>query len=900
MKRALASLVLLSVASGPSVLVAQSPGPPGDLPPQAAAHVPDVRGPSHRDISPPLRDLPPLSLASTSRFRSKRWARLPRNIRSAARIATDPAVQTSPGTPNTPSTSTNFEGLSSDGQAGSVGVVLPPDTNADVGPNHIVQWVNLTFAVYNKSTGALMYGPAAGNTLWQGVGGACQDSNDGDPIVLYDRLADRWLMSQLAVPNFPDGPFYQCLAVSKTGDPLGQYYRYVFVISDTYLNDYPKFGIWPDGYYMAVNHFYCYDWLPPFGLIACDWAGQGAYAFERDKMLQGLGAQMVGFRLPTSNLGGMLPSHLQGATLPPLGAGNYFVQVDDDAWLQQSDPWGPDADRLQIWEFKPNWADAFTSTFTQVAVLATEPFDSNMCGYQTNCIPQPGVDVIGQPSPGVDALADRLMYRLQYRNFGSYQTLVTNHTVDVNGNDHAGIRWYELRNTGGGWAIQQQSTYAPADGDHRWMASAAMDGSGNIALGFSVSSLTTSPSIRYVGRDAADPPNEMGTEGSIVAGTGYQLHSAGRWGDYASMSVDPTDDCTFWFTTEYYQDVDIWYGANWQTRIASFKFASCGTPLPSLSIDDVTVTEGNGGTKDVVFTVTLSAPSSEQVTVQYATANGTATAGSDYTATSGMLTFTPNQQSQTITVQVNGDATYEANETFFVNLSGATNATIAKAQGVGTITNDDLPTLSINDVAVTEGHSGTVAVNFTVSLLPASNQTVTVAYATASGATSGSATAGSDYAATAGTLSFAPGQTTRTVTVDVLGDTTPEPEEVFYVDLSNPTNATIVDGQGVGTIINDDSPSQASITVKAPNGGETWRINRTRTIQWSSSGVAGAVDVYLSRDAGATWTLLYNDTTNDGAQSWRVTSPATTQARIRVCSGDGSVCDQSNGNFTIK
>jgi hypothetical protein len=602
----------------------------------------------------------------------------------------DPVVQEAPGAASPPSTSQNFEGISSDDQVAALGVVvLPPDTTAGVGPNHIVQWVNISFAVYSK-TGVKLYGPAAGNTLWQGFGGPCETQNDGDPIVRYDRLADRWLMSQLAVPNFPDGPFYQCIAVSKTGDPLGQYYRYAFVISDTLLNDYPKFGVWPDGYYMAVNHFSCYDAIPPLGFISCDWAGQGVYAFQRDLMLQGLPAPMVGFRLDASNLGGMLPSDLDGPP-PPAGTPNHFVQVDDDAWLQPNDPWGPDLDRLQVWAFQVDWASPLSSTFSQATVLQTEPFDSNMCGYSPNCIPQPGVDILGLPSPPVDALADRLMYRLQYRNFGSYQTLVTNHTVDVNGADHAGIRWYELRDSGTGWTIQQQGTYAPADTIHRWMGSIATDQASNMALGFSAGNLTTSPSIRYVGRQAGDSPGQLGVEDSIVHGTGYQLDSSGRWGDYSTMNVDPSDDCTFWYTQEYYQDADIVWGRNWQTRIASFKFANCGTPLTALSVNDVSVTEGDAGTTAATFTVRLAAPSSDTVTVQYATADGIATAGSDYTATSGTLTFDPGETSQPVTVQVTGDATAEANETFLLNLSSPTSATIADGQGVGTIMNDDLP-----------------------------------------------------------------------------------------------------------------------------------------------------------------------------------------------------------------
>ena len=222
----------------------------------------------------------------------------------------------------------------------------------------------------------------------------------------------------------------------------------------------------------------------------------------------------------------------------------------------------------------------------------------------------------------------------------------------------------------------------------------------------------------------------------------------------------------------------------------------------SLSINDVTVTEGNAGTTSAVFTVTLSTATSQTVTVNYATANGTATEGSDYTAASGTLTFAPGVTSQTLTVAVLGDTRNEANETFFVNLSTPSNATIADGQGQGTILNDDaaLPGLSINNVTVTEGNTGTTSAVFTVTLSAASSQTVTVNYATADS----KATAGSDYTATAGTLTFAPGVTSQTITVSVLGDTVKEPTETFYVNLSNATNATIVSGRGRGTILDDD------------------------------------------------------------------------------------------------
>jgi hypothetical protein len=460
------------------------------------------------------------------------------------------AVQDASGGPSVATTGTSFDGL------GNRNGVLPPDTVGVIGPNHFVQMTNLSFAVYDRS-GGVLYGPVNSNTLWSPLGGVCATNNDGDPIVLYDQTADRWLASQFALPNYPRGPFYQCIAVSQTGDPTGAWHLYTYLISDTKLNDYPKFGVWPDGYYMSINQFNC-------KVIGCTWAGQGVVAFERDKMLSGDStARMLSFDLfsTDSSLGGMLPADWNGAIPPPTGAPNNFVQLDDDSW-------GYSPDQLQIWSFHVDWSSTANSSFSLAQTIPTANFDSNLCGYARDCIPQPG-------GVKVDAISDRLMYRLQYRNFGSAQApdqvLVTNHTVDV-GSDHAGVRWYELRNTGSGWSINQQGTYAP-DSDHRWMGSVAMNGAGDIGLGYSVSSTTTYPSIRFTGRLNSDTPGQMTQgEGTIVNGGGSQSHSSGRWGDYSTMSVDPVDDCTFWYTQEYYS---VNSSVGWKTRIGSFKLADC-------------------------------------------------------------------------------------------------------------------------------------------------------------------------------------------------------------------------------------------------------------------------------------------------------------------------------------
>lgn len=467
-------------------------------------------------------------------------------LRSLESAGIDPAIQAYEGILNISEPLVNFDGMN------NVNAVLPPDPIGDVGPDHYVQMINVSFAIYSKN-GTLLYGPANINTLFTGLGGVCETTNRGDPVVLYDDMANRWLMSAFAWADNgtdPVGPYHQCIAISETSDPLGSWYRYDFIISNTKINDYPKFGVWPDGYYLAVNQFT----QPTF-----NWGGQGVAVFERDQMLVGGSAQMVYFDMHEvdATLGAMLPSDADG-TAPPANTPNYYMQFDDDAW-------GYSDDQLQVWEFAVDWDTPGNSTFTKQGELSTFAFDSNLCGYARDCIPQQGT------TQGVDAISDRLMYRLQYRNFGTHESMVVNHTVDV-GSDVAGIRWYELRDTGSGWSIYQQGTYSP-DSTNRWMGSIAMDDKGNIALGYSASSEIEHPSIRYVGRLADDPLGTMSFNEEVMHfGGGAQTHSSARWGDYSMMAVDPEDSCSFWYTTEYYE-TDSSFSFN--TRIGNFKFGDC-------------------------------------------------------------------------------------------------------------------------------------------------------------------------------------------------------------------------------------------------------------------------------------------------------------------------------------
>jgi len=452
----------------------------------------------------------------------------------------------------------NFEGVS------NLNGLYPPDTEGDKGPDHYFQMVNVSFAIYDEN-GNLLYGPADNSTLWDGFIGPWTGTNDGDPIVLYDEFEDRWLASQFAV-NTSDGSQWIVVAISETGDPTGAYYRYAFEF--TYMPDYPKFGIWPDGYYMSLNLFDQNSGYP--------WMGTGAVAMEKDKMLTGdPNAQMILFTTPPNETDpwSMLPCDLDGTNLPPAGSPNYFACLYSDSWDDVTD------DYIEIWEFSADWDTPANSTFGLSETLFVTPYDMDICNaFRGRCMDQPDTDI------KLEGLNNRLMYRLQYRNFGSYQTLVTNHTVDFDGQGHAGIRWYELRKIGS-WSIYQEGTYAP-DMDHRWMGSAAMNGDGSIGLGYSVSSTTTYPSIRFTGRRAADPLGVMTMiEQEVMAGTGSQTGTAARWGDYSMMAIDPVDDVTFWYTQEYIQHTGA---TSWQTRVAAFQIDTDFTP--PAAIDDLTPT----------------------------------------------------------------------------------------------------------------------------------------------------------------------------------------------------------------------------------------------------------------------------------------------------------------------
>ncbi len=526
--------VALLVSLLPGLSLAQEQTNPEPAEPMAQQG-PIVSGPVVPKISPAVRDLPQ-SLPSAEEPREINPLRNffgPGSLEGTDTKILDPLAANGINSGHTPSPLLNFEGI------GDLNQYTPPDTTGDVGPNHYVQMVNVKFAVYDKS-GNLLHGPVDINSLWDGFGGPCENDNSGDPIVLYDDLADRWMITQFAVASGQE----QCVAVSTTSDPLGTYYLYDFPMPA--FPDYPKFGVWPDAYYFGTNTGYPHQYY--------------AHALDRVNMLAGNPATLQSFG---GNDNFLMPADVDGTLPPPAGSPGYFYTFYSNGYPDH--PSG--VDRLAIYEFNVDWNTPANSTFNLVTEIPIAPYNYTVCGFFVqNCVPQPGT------SQRLDTLSYWPMVRWQYRNFGPYESAVGNFTVDLDGTDKAAIRWFELRKQGGNpWSLYQEGTYAP-DNDHHWMGSIAQDGSGNIALGYSVSSNTTRPAIRYATRSKNDPLGTFQAEVSLIEGGGVQT-GANRWGDYSSMTVDPTDQCTFWFTSEYHDVDDAGWG--WNTRIGSFKVPGC-------------------------------------------------------------------------------------------------------------------------------------------------------------------------------------------------------------------------------------------------------------------------------------------------------------------------------------
>jgi hypothetical protein len=464
-----------------------------------------------------------------------------------------------------PSPMANFEGVSNVDNAAVWGFrVNPPDPMGDVGPNHYVELINLVLGIYSKS-GALLAGPTRIGDLWAGFPISDCTDGSGDPVVLYDQFVDRWILSQFTTR----GPiYYNCVAISTTGDPTGTYYRYAFT---TNLNfpDYPKYSVWTDSYVITTREF---GPTVEYGI--------GVYGLEKNKMVNGQPARAVAFYLDGNAPGmlplvgdGLLPADIDGKQKPKNEVPIPLIGTQDDGG-----GYGATFDALNIWELDVKWRSTPTASISLATQLPVASFDSVFPCAPTSrdCLPQPGIT---NPTQYLDILSyrQRPTWRLAYRNFKSYEAMVTNQSVEATPGI-AGVRWYEIRRTDGVYSLYQQGTFAPADNIHRWMGSIAQDRLGNMGLGYSVvNGVDVYPGIRYTGRLNGDPLGQMTLgEGTIINGTGVQRTTNSRWGDYTSMNIDPIDDCTFWYVNEYYTLAgQLSSTAGWQTRIGSFKYPSC-------------------------------------------------------------------------------------------------------------------------------------------------------------------------------------------------------------------------------------------------------------------------------------------------------------------------------------
>ncbi len=557
---------------------------PGAMPALAQAGTPIYHGPPvkpHKVTVDPSKLRPSPSAESATVPEGEPLPTLPPPARAPI---SDPTVQfrqqdqgEAPGIDSLSNPRVNVAGITS--------ASGPPDTVGDIGTSHYVQMVNATsYQVFNKNNGSDASGGAITfGGLWP-AGDPC-NSNLGDPIVVFDHLADRWLLSQFA-RNAAQTNFWMCIAISQTPNPTANTW-FLYTLATPAFPDYPKFGVWPDGYYMS----------------SYESPNLGVYVFDRTNMLLGNAAGF--FRTTIAALGApgvrdtrILPADLDGPA-PPNGTPGYFARTVDG----QQDPGNPN-DRVEIYEARVDWL-ASTFNFNLVNTLAPAAYQMMLCnrsgGGVRDCVPQP------DETDTVDALSNRPMMQLKYRYFGSSEAMVFNQTIDIAGsinallgftpaNEVAGIRWYELRKTGANWAVQQQGTYAPQPNGatteahliHRWMGSTAMDKDGNIGLAYSVVNDDDTdgqelyPGIRYTGRRANDPAGLMPQgervirNGTASQGNGDTTVNPQRWGDYSALSVDPVDDCSFWFTTHL---------ANGVTRIASFSFDTCGPDLSITKVD---------------------------------------------------------------------------------------------------------------------------------------------------------------------------------------------------------------------------------------------------------------------------------------------------------------------------
>ncbi len=720
----------------------------------------------HHDVSPPLRDITP----STTPGRSHPALRDPNARPGPVVHAKDTSGM---GSPRIPSPIANFDGISANGSA-------PPDTQGAAGSTQYMEMANTEIAVYSK-TGSVLLSPRATNTIWSGFGGGCQTNNDGDGVVLWDWNAQRWVVSQFSVSTTP---YLECVAVSQTSDATGSWYRYSFSPGSNFP-DYPKMGVWPDGYYTTFNLF------NSSGTVAL---GTEYCAYNRTPMLTGGASTQQCFTPYTSGEHTLLPASVQGSTLPPAGEPNYAVGL------------GTSANTLGSFKLHIDWTTPSNSSLTGPTNLAVTSF-SQACGGGT-CIPQSGT------TQQLDSLGDRVMARLDYRNFGDHESLVVNHAVTSGSS--VGERWYELRvGSGNSLSVYQQGTYAP-DATYRWMGSIAQDQSGDIALGYSASSSSLHPGVRYSGRLPGDPLGQMPQgEGTFITGAGSQTGGLSRWGDYSSMTTDPADDCTFWFTSEY---IPANGSFNWHTRIGSFKFSSCGGAPDftiSASPSTVTVTQGSSGNTTVSTTATGGFNSSISLSVSGLPSGATG-------AFSTNPIPAPGTGSSTLTISTSAST---PTGTYTLTVTG-TGGSVTHSTNVTLVVNAVPPndfsiSASPNTLTLTQGSSGTSTISTTIT--SGSSQSVSLSISGLPSGATGSFNPNPINSGSSSTLTVSTAASTPagTYTLTVTGTGTSATHSTTITLTVNATGGSGITNGGfeTGTFSGWTTTGPASISTTAPHSG---------------------------------------------------------------------------------
>ena len=505
--------------------------------------------------------------------------------------------QRAPGTKPAATLVASFDGLGA-GFAGPQGTAIlrnPSDNSLAVGPHNIMQTVNTRMAIFDKK-GKVLYGPVPNNTVFRGFGGACEATNNGDTVVRYDQLADRWLIvmptfrrgatrpdqppvpragdpAQLSVPGQPNqpgaaapldvppysstpappqprgqnqgpqpqGPYSMCYAISATPDPMGAYYRYEFL--RPLFPDYPRPAIWPDGYYVPTS-------------TGDDVIQKHACVVEREKMLKGEPAREQCVIIDGVNF--LNNADIDGRQLPPKGAPNVMMAAGGTQLKKVFED-----DGIFAWKFKVDWQNPAKTSITGPEKIAVAPYRYLCDGQLSNCVPQPGTD------RRLDAQGDKIMARLVYRRIGNRESIVAVHSVNTSAGG-GGVRWYEFRiGKDRRVKLHQQGTYAP-DGFYRWMASPATDRAGNIGIGYSFGGTPHFAGQRFAARLASDPPGQLTLRETVLA-EGEAAQNVMRWEDYTQTAVDPADDCTIWYVGDYLKKGET----NYSTRIGAFRLPGC-------------------------------------------------------------------------------------------------------------------------------------------------------------------------------------------------------------------------------------------------------------------------------------------------------------------------------------